>query len=170
MEDILQTLGYLTLGSRLRRIGERLQASTQNYLASRDISVPVAQLPLLATLDRIGPLTVGELSQALRVAQPGVTRMVDKLQKAGLVQSNPDAGDQRIRRISLSAQGRQLVETSKHTVWPLIEAALQAQCAELSGSLIEQLAAFENALTHGDFESRLVHMQTPTEGKHDASA
>lgn len=168
MEDVLRAFGHLTLGSRMRRIGERLQASTQSYLASQGIDVPAVQLPVLAALDRVGPLTVGELSRALRVAQPGVTRMVGKLQQAGLVRSEHDAADQRIRRIDLSEQGRHLVETSKRTVWPLIDAALKAQCAELSGPLLEQLTAFEDALTQGGFESRLRRMQS--EGYRDASA
>lgn len=168
MEDVLRALGYLTLGSRMRRIGERLQAATQSYLASQGIEVPAAQLPILAALDRVGPLTVGGLSRALRVTQPGVTRMVAKLEKAGLVDSEHDVADKRIRRIELSEQGRHLVESSKHSIWPLIDAALQAQCAELSGSLLEQLTAFEDALAQGEFETRLFRMQS--EGAHDASA
>ncbi|MEI7036660.1 MarR family winged helix-turn-helix transcriptional regulator [Fulvimonas yonginensis] len=155
MEDVLRALGHLTLGSRLRRIGERLQATTQAYLATVGIDVPAAQLPVLATLDRHGPLTVGELAQALRLTQPGVTRMADRLQRAGLVTSRRLAGDQRVRRLALSAGGRRLIDQARQRVWPVIEAALADQCAGLSGTLLQQLDAFEDALLGGSIEARL---------------
>jgi DNA-binding MarR family transcriptional regulator len=160
MEDVIRELGYLVLGSRLRRIGEQLQSATQNYLSGMDIGVPAPQLPILAALDRLGPLTVGELSQALRVTQPGVSRMVNKLRKAGFVASKCVTGDRRIRRISLSARGRRLVDTSKLAVWPVIDAALKKQCDGLSGSLLNQLTLLEDALSHGFFESTLSRMHT----------
>ena len=166
MEDVLRALGHLTLGSRLRRIGERLQATTQAYLATEAISVPAAQLPVLATLDRHGPLTVGELAQALRLTQPGVTRMVGKLQEAGLLTSRRVAGDQRMRRLALSASGRRLVDRAKRRAWPAIEAALIAQCAGLSGPLLQQLDAFEEALLAGAIAAQLARRRADQDDSH----
>lgn len=162
MEDVLRSLGYLTLGSRLRRIGERLQSTTQDYLATAGIEVPPAQLPLLAALDRHGPLTVGELATALRLTQPGVTRMADKLQQAGLVKTRREAGDQRLRRLTLSATGKRLVENATNAVWPTIEHALARHCATLGGDLLTQLTAFEDALCDGTIRQRLIDA-APTE-------
>lgn len=154
MEDILRSLGYLTLGSRLRRIGERLQAATQDYLATAGIEVPAAQLPLLAALDRHDALTVGELANALRLTQPGVTRMADKLQQAGLVKTRREAGDQRLRRLTLSPAGKRLVETAANAIWPNIECALARHCATLEGDLLAQLTAFEDALCDGTIQQQ----------------
>lgn len=161
MEDVLQSLGYLTLGSRLRRIGERLQAATQDYLSTAGIDVPAAQLPLLAALDRHDALTVGELAQALRQTQPGVTRMVDKLQQAGLVRTRREAGDQRLRRLTLSSAGRRLLTYANEAVWPVIEQALAGHCAELEGDLLTQLTTFEDALVEGTISRRFDAIGTP---------
>lgn len=73
IEDVVRALGYLTLGSRFRRLGEQLQAGTQDILAELGSNVPVAQLPLLAALDRLGPLSVGEMARAMGISQPGIT-------------------------------------------------------------------------------------------------
>lgn len=156
MEDVLRSLGYLTLGSRLRRIGERLQATTQVHLSAAGITVPAAQLPVLAALDRHGPLTVGELAQALRQTQPGVTRMADKLQQAGWVRTRREAGDQRIRRLMLSASGKRLIDHARTAVWPAIERALAEQCADQQGDLLDQLTAFEDSLLDGGMQARLI--------------
>lgn len=54
MEDVLRSLGFLCLGSRLKRIGEQLQADTQRVLDRLDVRVQSSQYPLLAALDRLG--------------------------------------------------------------------------------------------------------------------
>src|SRR4051794_7522630 len=109
MEDVLRTLGFLCLGSRLKRIGEHLQADTQRLLDRLDVRVQSSQYPLLATLDRLGPLAVGALAQSLGITQPGVTRTVSHLADLGLVETSPSDHDQRRRIVSLTKRGQQLV-------------------------------------------------------------
>src|SRR3979411_1546422 len=79
----VRSLGFLCLGSRLKRIGEQLQADTQRLLDGLDVPVQSSQYPLLAALDRLGPLAVGELSPSLGTTQPGVTRSVSHLADLG---------------------------------------------------------------------------------------
>ncbi|MFZ0499005.1 MAG: MarR family transcriptional regulator [Steroidobacteraceae bacterium] len=144
--DIVQELGHLALGSRLKRLGERLQAQTQLLLAEADIGLPASHCPLLAALDRLGPLSVGELAQAVGISQPGISRMLENLQSDGFVMSQRLKGDRRLRPIALTKAGRQLVARSKELAWPRVEAAVADACASASGSLLEQLSALEEAL------------------------
>ena len=51
IEDIVKELGFLTLGTRFKRIGEALQAQTQALLTEHGIGMPAAHFPLLAALD-----------------------------------------------------------------------------------------------------------------------
>ena len=39
MEDILRSLGFLCLGSRMKRMGEQLQADTQRVLDRLDMRI-----------------------------------------------------------------------------------------------------------------------------------
>src|SRR5256885_16046201 len=96
IEDVVKELGYLTLGTRLKRLGERLQAQTQVLLEGAGIGFPASHFPILAALERLGPLSVGELTEALGVTQPGVTRLLDKLESEGWVQSGQLANDRRV--------------------------------------------------------------------------
>lgn len=144
--DIVRELGYLTLGSRLKRLGERLQAQTQVVLTEADIGVPASHFPLLAALDRLGPLSVGELAQAVGISQPGVSRMLENLQSDGFVTSQRPKADRRLRPIVLTKGGQQVVARAQQLTWPRIEAAVAEACAGASGPLLAQLSALEEAL------------------------
>ena len=146
IEDVVRHLGHLTLGTRLRRLGERLQAQTQRVLDAHEVPIQAAQLPFLAAIERLGPLTVGELAEAVGVTQPGATRALAQLAKDDLVEIANASDDQRRKSITLTRQGRRLVDIGKRSVWPIIEAAVKEVCAELSGSLLDQLAAVEDKL------------------------
>lgn len=146
VEDVVRELGHLSLGTRLRRIGETLQAQTQAVLAAHGFEQPAAYFPLLAALDRLGALSVGELSQAVGVSQPVITRSLRGLEDDGFVESGTAAEDRRVRRVALSRKGRGLVQRSQREAWPAIEAAVAQACAGLRGDLLAQLAALEDAL------------------------
>lgn len=144
--DIVRELGHLTLGSRLKRLGERLQAQTQVLLAEAGLTIPASRCPVLAALDRLGALSVGELAEAVGVSQPGISRMLENLQSDGLVTSQRLKGDRRLRPIMLTKAGRQLIARSKERAWPRVEAAVAEACAGATGTLLAQLSALEEAL------------------------
>ncbi|WP_439624275.1 MarR family winged helix-turn-helix transcriptional regulator [Shinella sp.] len=146
MEDIVRALGYLCLGSRLKRIGEQVQSDTQRVMERLDVPLQAGQYPLLAAIDRLGPLSIGELAEALGVTQPGVTRAAGLLAEAGYLTARKEKDDQRIRRLSLTEEGRALIDRSKQDIWPAIEAAVRDICDALDGSFIAQLDRLEDAL------------------------
>src|SRR5688572_33506894 len=150
VEDVVRGLGYLTLGTRFRRIGERLQARTQRILDAKDVGIPAAQFPFLAALDRLGPLTIGELAGAVGVTQPAATRAAQQLADAGHIAIGTAKDDMRRRSVMLTASGRQRVAAGKRKAWPLIEQAVREVCEDLDGPLLEQLAQLEARL--GDRE------------------
>ncbi len=145
-EDIVRALGFLCLGTRLKRVGERLQADTQKIMEEMAVGIAPGQYPMLGALDRLGPLTVGELAEALGVTQPGVTRNISQLSKLGLLEAGSSPDDQRRRIVSLSKAGEAMVETAKKSVWLRIEAAVRDVCGDLDGPLLDQLAAIEDRL------------------------
>ncbi len=164
-QDVVKELGYLTLGTRLKRLGERLQAQTQVLLESADVDLPASHFPILAALERLGAMNVGELTEAVGMSQPGVTRLLDKLEAEGLVRSTQVAGDRRVRTIALTKSGRQLVSLSQRTIWPVIEAAVADACAGRAQPLLAALAALEEALAAAPLSIRAERLRTG-EGSH----
>jgi DNA-binding MarR family transcriptional regulator len=64
-----------------------------------------SQLSALTSVDRHGPLTLGRLAEHERVAPPSVTKIVAKLEEAGLVERRLDERDRRVAWVSVSAAG-----------------------------------------------------------------
>jgi len=165
VQDVVKELGYLTLGTRLKRLGERLQSQSQVLLDGAGFGLPASHFPVLAALDRLGPMSVGELAEAVGVAQPGVTRLLDKLESEGLVHSRQQAADRRVRTIALSRSGLQFVARAKNVVWPLIESAVADACAGPAAPLLAELAALEEALAAVPLDARAKRLRL-TGGKH----
>lgn len=96
----------------------------------------------LATIARDGSLTLGELAAAEQVAPPTVTKVVSKLEAAGLIDRVVDPADRRVCRVALSAAGRKQVDEnrSRRTAW------LADRVAELSREEQERLAAAVDVL------------------------
>lgn len=146
VRDVTRELGYLPLGSRLKRVGERLQAETARFMQRNGIDLPQAVWPLLTTLDQDGPLAVGDLAAALGVSQPGVTRSIRQLQAAGLVRVVPDSGDQRRKPVAITEKGAETLDTVRREYWPHVEAAVRELCVGIDGPILQQLDRIEDEL------------------------
>lgn len=152
--DLVADLGFLFLGSRLKRLAERLQADAAKVHKAMGIDAQPAEVALLAALDRFGPLTVSGAVEALGISQPAVTRTATGLVDRGLIASESSDEDQRQKTLKLTRTGRALVAKAKKAAWPAIDGAVSALCAPLEGSLLDQIAGLERQLTERPLESR----------------
>ncbi|MBO0905517.1 MarR family winged helix-turn-helix transcriptional regulator [Jiella sonneratiae] len=160
-EDVVRALGLLCLGTHLKRLGERLQSETDTVIAARGLAISASQYPYLACLDRLGPLTLGELAEAVGVSQPGATRTVNALVGQGVLAAEPAPDDQRRKIVALSAEGRRLVAIGRAEIWPRIAAAVGDLCADLDGPILDQLNAIEDRLR----QKPLAERAPPPSGK-----
>jgi len=85
------------------RLSRRLR---QNAAAG----LTASQLALVSTLDRRGAMTLGDLAAHEGVQPPSVTRMVDALEKAGLVKRVDSVTDRRAVMAQLTGKGRKAME------------------------------------------------------------
>ena len=155
VEDVVRSFGFLTLGTRMRRIGEKLQADTQRIMDELGAPLQASQYPFLAAIEKLGPLTLGELAEAVGITQPGATRTVAQLVELGMLEAKQTPDDQRRRIISLSSEGKRLVASAKRAVWPRIRAAVADLCGDLDGPLLDQLAAIEDGLAAVPLDRRI---------------
>lgn len=142
--DILRDYGAVFLGSRLKRLGERIQAGAARVITETGLPIQPVHMPLLAALDR-QPLTIGQLAQAVGVSQPGVTRAVGQLVELGLVHSQT-ADDQRLRTISLAPAGEAAMARARLKVFPQVEAAVGTLLQERLDAFMARLTELETAL------------------------
>ena len=107
----MPTVADTALASELRmsvmRLARRLRAERV------DTSVSITQLAALATLDRHGPLTPGELATHERVQPPSMTRIVAALEAAGLVTRTDHPTDGRQVLLAPSVHGKSLLRAER---------------------------------------------------------
>jgi DNA-binding MarR family transcriptional regulator len=96
----------------------------------------------LSTVNREGPLTLGELAAHEHVAPPSVTKAVEKLVGLGLVARTPDATDRRVVRVRITPAGRRRLtqNRTRRTAW------LAARLRDLSPADVARLDAAADVL------------------------
>lgn len=98
------------LAARLRLVVTRLGRSLRRH-AGGDLTP--SQSSALASLERLGPMTLGELSAVENVRPPTLTKVVAALEEQGLVTRRSDPADRRVSRVQATAAGSQLLERSR---------------------------------------------------------
>lgn len=152
--DTLSDLGVLFLGSRLKRLGDRLQTEAGAILQAMDLPVQPAQQPLLAVLRREGPRNVGAIAQHLRISQPTATRALQALIEQGLVEASKQGRDQRHKLLSLSPAGEALMDRLEKDLWPRVEAAAISLCGGRHQQLMDAIADIEAQLDRRSLTDR----------------
>ena len=142
MSDVLRDMGPVLLGSRLKRLGERMQAGAAKVIADADLPVQPAHMPLRVALD--AGLTDADRPD-VGVSQPGVTRSIGQLVELGLVQVETGT-DLRHRTASLTDAGAAAIARAKLFVWPQVADAVETLLAGRAAELLALLADVEDAL------------------------
>lgn len=150
--DVIADGAETFLGSRLKRLAERMQGGASRFVGGLGMAVQPTHMGLLAALDR-EPMTVGQLGDAVGASQPGVTRGIGQLIEMGLVES-ARGSDQRSRTLCLTPAGKAAMVRIKLQVWPQLGQAVKTITDGLSGSFLDQIAAIEQALSEKPLETR----------------
>jgi DNA-binding MarR family transcriptional regulator/N-acetylglutamate synthase-like GNAT family acetyltransferase len=156
--DTLADLGATFLGSRMKRLAERLQTDAAAILQAMDLPIQPAQQQFLAVLRREGPRTVGAIASHLRISQPTATRALQALIEQGLIEVSREGRDQRQKRLSLSPAGEALMDRLERDLWPRVETAAVSLCGGRHAALLKELAMIETEL---DRRSLLDRVMTP---------
>ena len=104
------------------------------------------KLSALATVWQAGPLRLGDLAAAERIAPSTLTRLVSALEEAGYVERCAVPGDARASTVAITPRGREVLERIKQESTVLLGESLltltPGQLAALAAALpaLEQLA------------------------------
>lgn len=160
-DDIIAHYGPLFLGSRLKRLAERLQGDCARVFTAAGHDVQPSQFPVLAALDLHGPMTVNRIAEALGLSQPAVTRTITAMVRQDLVETTNDGPDRRHKYVRMSAKGRALMTVSKAQLWPAVTGAVAAMTDQISGSFLEQITQLEEKLEQQGLQARVAAHMTP---------
>jgi DNA-binding MarR family transcriptional regulator len=106
----VDTSSEAELASTLRLSVMRL---SRRMRQERSSTLTPTQIAALATLDRHGPMTLGEIAAHERVQPPSMTRVIAHLADAGLVARKPHRTDGRQVVAEVTTAGRSLLEADR---------------------------------------------------------
>ena len=98
----------------IREVADSLHSAAIHLLRSvRRVDVAsgltAARLSALSVLVFGGPTTIGRLARAEQVSAPTMTRLVQALEREGLVTREAEEGDARAVRVRATAKGRRIL-------------------------------------------------------------
>jgi len=134
------------LASRLRldiaRMARRLRQEAGAELSP-------SQTAALATIERHGPLTPSEVAVRERVQRPTVTRVLARLEEAGLIARAADPEDRRSCLVSISPAGTELLEVLRTRKDAYLARRLEALDEADRAALDRAAAVLERMLEEG---------------------
>jgi len=101
------------------------------------------QLSALATVERAGPLRLGDLAAAEKIAPSTLTRLVTVLEEQGYVQRGPVPGDARASTLVVTEAGHAILERIRQESTTLLAGSLRSLSAGQLAALAAALPALE---------------------------
>lgn len=144
--DFLNELGELALGSRLKRLSERMLADASAVYQHFGMDIQPKWFTLLALLDKKHKVSVVEASEYLGLSQPALSQFCRQLVAEQLILVETEASDSRKKYMSLSSKGKAQI-TKMKPVWLAVENAAKSLCEEADNQFYQSLLSFEQALS-----------------------
>jgi DNA-binding MarR family transcriptional regulator len=120
------------------QLSRRLNASTPN------VGLTPSQISVLGSVAANSPIGVGELAEVEGLNATMVSRIVGKLQDAGLIERLTDPHDRRVARIKVTPAGRRtLVRIRRERTQALVE-SIDGMTEDEAASLLGALPALES--------------------------
>jgi DNA-binding MarR family transcriptional regulator len=107
------------------------------------------QLSALATVARDGPMKLGDVAAAERIAPSTLTRLVSALEERGYVERAPVPGDARASLLSVTELGSTMLDLIRQETTSLLAANLLTLPAEQLATLAAALPALEHLADAG---------------------
>jgi len=101
------------LASHLRLAVARLSRRIRQQAAATGEELTASTQAALASIQRLGPITLGELAAVERVQPPSMTRIVGRLEEWGYAKRVVDPDDRRVARAEITDAGVELLARSR---------------------------------------------------------
>jgi DNA-binding MarR family transcriptional regulator len=154
--NLYQSLGYLALGSRLRRLSESFLSEINLAYKNEGIDFDASWFPVFYLLSKNDSLSIKELSEQTGVSHPAASQLITNLKNRKLVASVTCSGDARRQLVQLTENGRDLLGKIQ-PVWEAIALAMGDIAVDEPGcnELLSSITALENAFKSVNLADRI---------------
>jgi DNA-binding MarR family transcriptional regulator len=154
--NLYQGLGYLVLGSRLRRLSESFLAEINRAYQNEGIDFDASWFPVFYLLSKNNSLSIKELSEQTEVSHPAASQLISNLKSKNLVTSATCTDDGRRQLVQLTESGKELL-TKILPIWDAILLAMNHLVINdpVCGNLLPSISALENAFKSVSLADRI---------------
>ncbi len=155
-QDSLSHFEELALGSRLKRLSDSLMKEVAKVYTSLAIDFDPYHMPIFKLISEQKELTIGEISNLLKVTQPAVTQYIKALERKQLILCSIGKIDKRKKKISLSPLGEKMLQ-KLNPIWKVIDAELKILTHNsVNKSLLEHITFIEKETAQVSLSSTIV--------------
>ncbi|HVW12887.1 MAG TPA: MarR family winged helix-turn-helix transcriptional regulator [Mucilaginibacter sp.] len=165
--NFYEELGYLVLGSRMRRLSEAFLSEVNKTYQSLGIPFDASWFPVFYLLSKNERLSIKELSESTGVSHPAASQLVANLKNKKLIKTTTSSHDGRLQYVQLTKAGRDLLERIL-PVWDALKEAMDeltekdAECSHLLPALTALESSFRSTGLSGRISEKLAE-KTPHE-------
>ncbi len=154
--NLYQKLGFLVLGSRLRRLSEGFLSEINKAYQNEGIDFDASWFPVFYLLSKNNSLSIKELSEQTEVSHPAASQLISNLKSKGFVTSAACTDDGRRKLVQLTENGRALLDQIL-PIWDAILLAMNdiAETDAGCGELLPAISALENAFKTESLADRI---------------
>jgi GNAT superfamily N-acetyltransferase/DNA-binding MarR family transcriptional regulator len=151
--DQLKSLGALALGSRFRRLSDRLMQDGILIYRDSGLNFEPKWFPVYIYLKERGPTAVMDIARGLGITHPSVNQTAKEMMSAGLIAAYKDTSDKRKRVLALTTVGKARL-SELEPAWSRIGDALQELVDETQADFLGYISTIESALDRKSFYQR----------------
>ncbi|MEO0882843.1 MAG: MarR family transcriptional regulator [Pseudomonadota bacterium] len=158
--DFVRDLGVTALGTRLKRLFDRLNEPV-TALYRQQLGFEQRWFALTLFLEHHGPSTIGAAAKALGQSHAAVVQVVNAMLAAGLVARQKNPKDKRSSVITLTADGQDIAAQVRMLSQD-VDRAAHALLKEAAPDLVDALDQLDLALSRRSFHLRLADALSPS--------
>lgn len=151
--DYFDELGEVALGSRLKRLSDRLMSDALGVYKHIDQDIQPKWFTLLSLLYDKKSVSIVEAAEFLGLTQPCISQFSKELIGKELVKVSPDKKDMRRKILSLTAKGKKKYQKLE-PVRTAVRSAAISLCEEAEQNFYQALIQFEKALNKKSLYAR----------------
>ncbi len=121
--SIYKKTGALLFGTRLKRLSDKFLTDLSEIYKEESINFEASWFPVFYLLDSHQEVTISRIARQLEITHSGASQMVTSLKKKGFVQIFKICEDKRIKTVTLTDRGREILAEIK-PVWHALQESM----------------------------------------------
>jgi DNA-binding MarR family transcriptional regulator len=154
--NLYQSLGYLVLGSRLRRLSETFLAEINRIYQTEGIEFDASWFPVFYLLSKNDSLSIRELSDQTGVSHPAASQLITNLKTKDIVETTVSTDDGRKQLVQFTEKGKAILNQIL-PIWGAITKSMDemSKDAPAMEGLLPAITALEDNFKAADLPARV---------------